>query len=328
MPGQDGVEPAPVQPVLQQHHQPRLTTNDGDFEGNVGADLRRSAVRRAGRYRRRVRAELRARADLAGDQRGSERDRTDSRRQRHLPDDRPRRSSAASSRRSGPTRPLPALPNQVPGATVRHSAASASINRSSPDRHPAGLRLLQLPRRVAAGPHDRPQRLLGAGVPSPGTYNYAPITGQRDLLGYIRAPQPGSHRHRLRQQPVHRHRCLSVRQPAPARGHRASPRRRPRARRRSPSTPSAGSRAPTRRPGRSTSRSTARSTPTTLNANTVQLVDLGSNPGQPLNQDINLAGKLSYNSATDTLIINLACRRADAAEPTRTRSPSSAAARR
>ena len=36
-----------------------------------------------------------------------------------------------------------------------------------------------------------------------------------------------------------------------------------------------------------------------------QLVDLGSNPSQPLDQEINLAGKLSYISATDTLIINL-----------------------
>ena len=46
--------------------------------------------------------------------------------------------------------------------------------------------------------------------------------------------------------------------------------------------------------------------PSTLNANTVQLVDLGSNPSQPLNQDINLSGKISYMSATDTLVINLA----------------------
>ena len=46
--------------------------------------------------------------------------------------------------------------------------------------------------------------------------------------------------------------------------------------------------------------------PSTLNANTVTLVDLGSNPSQPLDQDINLSGKLTYDSATDTLVINLA----------------------
>ena len=46
--------------------------------------------------------------------------------------------------------------------------------------------------------------------------------------------------------------------------------------------------------------------PSTINANTVTLVDLGSNPSQPLDQDINLSGKLSYDSATDTLVINLA----------------------
>ncbi len=54
----------------------------------------------------------------------------------------------------------------------------------------------------------------------PGTYNYEPISGQRDLLGFIRAPQPGEHRRRLRQQPVHGHRCLPVRQPASAGSHR------------------------------------------------------------------------------------------------------------
>ena len=45
----------------------------------------------------------------------------------------------------------------------------------------------------------------------------------------------------------------------------------------------------------------ARSTPARS-----QLVDLGSNPSQPLDEDINLSGKLSYDSATDTLVINLA----------------------
>ncbi len=46
--------------------------------------------------------------------------------------------------------------------------------------------------------------------------------------------------------------------------------------------------------------------PGTINANTVNLVDLGNNPSQPLDQPINLSGKLSYVSATNTLVISLA----------------------
>ena len=38
----------------------------------------------------------------------------------------------------------------------------------------------------------------------------------------------------------------------------------------------------------------------------MKLTDLGSNPAAPIDQDINLAGKLTYDSSTDTLIINLA----------------------
>ncbi len=38
----------------------------------------------------------------------------------------------------------------------------------------------------------RPDRLFRRPFQVAGTYNYAPITGQRDILGYIRAPQPGS----------------------------------------------------------------------------------------------------------------------------------------
>ena len=37
--------------------------------------------------------------------------------------------------------------------------------------------------------------------------------------------------------------------------------------------------------------------PNTVNASTVQLVNLGSNPSQPLDQDINLAGKLTYHTS-------------------------------
>ena len=45
--------------------------------------------------------------------------------------------------------------------------------------------------------------------------------------------------------------------------------------------------------------------PNSITPSTVNLVNLGSNPSQPLNQPISLAGKLSYDVATDTLIINL-----------------------
>ncbi len=46
--------------------------------------------------------------------------------------------------------------------------------------------------------------------------------------------------------------------------------------------------------------------PNSINANTVMLIDLGSNPAAPIDEAINLAGKLTYDSSTDTLVINLA----------------------
>src|SRR5262249_19752345 len=45
--------------------------------------------------------------------------------------------------------------------------------------------------------------------------------------------------------------------------------------------------------------------PSSINGGSVQLVNLGSNPNQPTPQPINLAGKLSFDTATNTLIISL-----------------------
>ena len=175
---------------------------------------------------------------------------------------------------------------------------------SQANRHLTGFGLLLLPRRVAAGPPDRPQQFLEC-VPGP---RYLQLrTGRRPARHSGSHPGPASRyaaRNRLRQQPVHGHRCLPVRQSPSARsnrrhrdadpGSRAGQLLHPR--------PALGS-----KPDAVDVNITFNGpiSPGTLTANTVTLVDLGSNPSQPLNQAINLAGKLSYDSATDTLIINL-----------------------
>jgi hypothetical protein len=138
-----------------------------------------------------------------------------------------------------------------------------------------------------------------------GTYNYAPISGQRDLLGYIRAPQPGSTGTGYGSNPfidVGAYQYVNLHPPqvtgvteTPTQG----------------ATPVnfytvGGISGVNQTPWTINITFNGPISPSTINANTVSLVDLGSNPSQPLDQDINLAGKLSYNSATDTLIINLA----------------------
>jgi len=131
---------------------------------------------------------------------------------------------------------------------------------------------------------------------TPGWYNYQPITGQRDILGYIRAPQGGNPGAGYGSNPfmdigayqyvnLHPPEVTDVRQ-----------------------VPSAG--APDQEfytvGGISGDNTTPWQIniyfngpldPNTVNSNTVLLVNLGSNPSQPLNQDINLSGKLSYSSS-------------------------------
>jgi large repetitive protein len=138
----------------------------------------------------------------------------------------------------------------------------------------------------------------------PGTYNYTPVTGQRDLLGYIRGPQAGTTGVGFGSNPfedigafqyvnLHPPEVVSVTQ-----------------------TPTAGA-TPVNFytvggiSGTNTTPWTINVTfdgpinPDSITADSVKLTDLGSNPAQPLDQDINLAGKLSYDSSTNTLIINL-----------------------
>ncbi len=147
------------------------------------------------------------------------------------------------------------------------------------------------------------------GNQTPGTYNYEPISGQRDILGYIRTPQQGSGPGygsspfmdigAYQYVNLHPPEVTAVTQ-----------------------TPTDGG-TPVNFYNVGTSPAGANTTPwtidisfngpidpNTINASTVLLTDLGSNPAAPLDQPINLSGKLSYISnpatSTYTLVISLA----------------------
>ena len=192
------------------------TTERRRLRGQRGGELRRSPVRRPGRRRpRRDRPELRAQVELAGDRRGPQRDRAARRRQRDLSGDRPAARERPGYRHPHRSGTLPF--NEVPGKSdLFGEFGGFGLQRAvlrglrlAADRHPAGLGLLQLPRRVAAGP-DR-------AIP---TATQGPSRTPRDVQlpadhGHARSPGPNPRprperpRRRLRQQPVHRHRCLS-----------------------------------------------------------------------------------------------------------------------
>jgi large repetitive protein len=138
-----------------------------------------------------------------------------------------------------------------------------------------------------------------------GTYNYAPVTGQRDILGYIRAPQAGGTGTGYGSNPfmdIGAYQYVNLNPPevtgvteTPTQG----------------ATPVnfysvGGISGVNQTPWSINVTFNGPISPGTLNANTVKLVDLGSNPSQPLDEDINLSGKITYNTATDTLVINLA----------------------
>ncbi len=139
----------------------------------------------------------------------------------------------------------------------------------------------------------------------PGTYDYAPVSGQRDLLGYIRAPKIGSPSVGYGSNPfidigayqyvnLHPPEVTSVTETAL-----------------SGSTPQnfyvvGGSAGANATPWSINITFSGPLDPNSITANTVMLTDLGSNPAAPVDTSINLAGKLTYDSATDTLIINLA----------------------
>ncbi len=139
----------------------------------------------------------------------------------------------------------------------------------------------------------------------PGTYDFAPYTGQRDLLGFIRAPKIGSPSVGFGSNPfidigafqyvnLHPPEVTSVTE-TPLQN----------------ATPVnfytvGGSAGTNVTPWTINITFNGPIDPNSINANTVTLIDLGSNPAAPIDENINLAGKLTYNSATDTLIINLA----------------------
>jgi hypothetical protein len=143
----------------------------------------------------------------------------------------------------------------------------------------------------------------------PGTYNVTPISGQRDILGFIRAPllglPPGYGSNPFMDLGAYQY--VNLHPPevtavteTPTQG----------------ATPVPFYTVGANPAGANTTPWTINISfsgpidPNTLNANTVLLINQGSNPAAPLDQPINLAGKLSYFSDTTTstymLIINLA----------------------
>ena len=140
----------------------------------------------------------------------------------------------------------------------------------------------------------------------PGTYNYTPVSGQRDILGYIRAPQAGTPTGSgYGSNPfidIGAYQYVNLHPPevtgvteTPTQG--AAPVN---------FYAVGGVSGVNQTPWTVNITFNGPISPNTINASTVTLVDLGSNPSQPLDQDINLSGKLSYISSTNTLVINLA----------------------
>ena len=143
-----------------------------------------------------------------------------------------------------------------------------------------------------------------AAFPEPTTTRRSAASAM--LLGLIRIDDPNVPNVGFGKYPVPRHRCLRVREPAPARGD---------GRRGDASRPDhAGqllhrgqaSRAPTRLRTRSASPFSSPIDPNSINSNTVdargpRASAATTRPGTL----ISLAGKLSYDVATNTLIINL-----------------------
>ncbi len=140
----------------------------------------------------------------------------------------------------------------------------------------------------------------------PGTYNYTPVSGQRDILGYIRAPQAGTPTGTgYGSNPfidIGAYQYVNL-HPPEVTGVTETP------------TQGAmpvnlyavgGVSGVNQTPWTINITFNGPISPNTINSSTVSLVNLGSNPSQPLDQDINLSGKLSYISSTNTLVINLA----------------------
>ena len=153
-----------------------IDTNDGDFDGNVGAIFGDPQfVGPVGTGDAGARTSSSRSTSPAIDAARSEIGPLPAR-QRDL--SRPPPLSAGRRRRHAiRTDPATLPPSETARPRRILRRRSAFVDRSAPDRHPAGLGLLQLPRRVAAGPDHRSQRLLEPRTRVTGTYNYAPITG-------------------------------------------------------------------------------------------------------------------------------------------------------
>ncbi len=136
------------------------------------------------------------------------------------------------------------------------------------------------------------------------TYNYAPINGQRDILGYIRQPTVSSPGLGFGSNPImdigayqyvnlHPPEVTAVTE-TPTQG----------------ATPVnfytvGGLAGANQTPWTINITFSGPIDPSTLTASTVTLNNLGNNPAAPLDQPVNLAGKISYVASTDTLVINL-----------------------
>jgi large repetitive protein len=137
-----------------------------------------------------------------------------------------------------------------------------------------------------------------------GTYSYAPVQGSRDILGYIRGPQAGTTGVGFGSNPfidigafqyvnLHPPEVVSVTQ-TPSQG--ATP---------VPFYTVGGISGTNQTPWTINITFDGPINPNSITPDAVKLTDLGSNPAQPLDQDINLAGKLVYDGSTNTLIIQL-----------------------
>ena len=294
------------------------TTNDGDFEGNEGADLRQPRFRRAGRGRLRChRPELRAPARLAGHRRGTERDRPRRRRQRHLLRAWIWGSRTASSSARGRT-PHCSRPASSPGKDDPFGEFGDFFEFTQFLNNLGfydSRQIVTLPGTGEFTYPDQWQPVLsgttnGFAGPSSNadTYDYQSYSGVRDILGYIRVPDPAVPGVGYGSNPfidIGAYQYVNLHPPEVTAVTATE----------TSTTSATGS---TTIPfytvgGEAGSNSTPLTInvtfsepidPSTLNSSTVQLEELGIAPGTS-QQFVNLAGKLAYNSATNTLVINL-----------------------
>ncbi|MGP0067921.1 MAG: hypothetical protein ACLQGP_30550, partial [Isosphaeraceae bacterium] len=141
-----------------------------------------------------------------------------------------------------------------------------------------------------------------------GTYNYVPVSGVRDILGYIRVPDPGAPSVGYGSNPfidIGAYQYVNLHPPQVTAVSATEP---------STASTTGSTTVPFYTVGGEAGTNQTPLTidvtfsgpidPSTLNGNTVQLEELGVAPGTK-QQFISLSGKITYNSATDQLVINL-----------------------